>query len=56
MAQISTGEATKRRVVSNYSQIWKYKRCVYGISNKRYIYSNTLIAWAELPKPYEEDS
>ena len=30
----------ERRVVSNYSQIWKHKRCVYGISNKRYIFKH----------------
>ena len=40
MAQVSRREATERRVVSNYSQIWKYKRCVYVISNKRYIFKH----------------
>ena len=54
MAQVSRREATERRVVSNYSQIWKQERSGDGISDKRHQLEQ-LIAWAELPEPYKEE-
>ena len=60
MASVPRREASERWVVSNYSQIWKHKRCVYGISNYeddafKWNLENEVIAWAELPEPYKEE-